>query len=123
MKRYIYSLALVSMLSASAAMQELTSMAQYTALIAQTPFVVLDFYADWCGPCKDMSNIISQLANEFQHVTVMKIDVQKFPEIARQFGITSIPFFVFIKNGQVAGTKQGRCSKNELRGMLKNYFA
>ena len=69
--------------------------------------VLLDFYADWCGPCRMVGPIVSEIANERSDVKVGKINVDEQPELAAQFQVMSIPMIAVIKNGklenQVAG--------------------
>ena len=63
--------------------------------------VLVDFYADWCGPCKMMGPVVEKIAKEYSgRAKVGKVNVDEQQELARQFGIMSIPSFVFIKNGK-----------------------
>jgi len=76
-------------------------------LKAQTPAVV-DFYADWCGPCRMVSPIIEQLSKEYQgKVKFVKLNTDENPDIAMKYGIMSIPTIMVFKNGQVASTVIG----------------
>ncbi|HAS20695.1 MAG TPA: thioredoxin [Lachnospiraceae bacterium] len=70
--------------------------------------VFVDFYADWCGPCKMMGPVISKLADAYEgKVKVGKINVDDNPEIAEQFNVMSIPNMVFFKNGQAVDRQIG----------------
>ena len=81
--------------------------------------VLVDFYADWCGPCKMMGPVISELAEKYgDKVKVGKINVDENPSIAKQFHVMSIPNFVFIKNGQVADTHVGAAPAQVLANKL-----
>ncbi|MGN0362272.1 MAG: thioredoxin [Bilifractor sp.] len=62
--------------------------------------VVVDMYADWCGPCKMMAPVMDSLSEDYDDVKFVKINVDQNPELAAKFGVQSIPNFVFIKNGQ-----------------------
>ena len=62
--------------------------------------VLLDFWATWCGPCKMIAPVVEEIAQENEHITVGKIDVDEERELAIQFGITSIPTLVLMENGQ-----------------------
>jgi thioredoxin len=74
---------------------------------SQTPAVV-DFYADWCGPCRLVSPIIEQLSNEYAgKVKFAKLNTDENPDIAMKYGIMSIPTIMVFKNGQVASTVIG----------------
>ena len=59
--------------------------------------VVVDFFATWCGPCKMLSPILEKFANEHPEVKVIKVDVDDFTSIAREYGVTSIPTLVLVK--------------------------
>ena len=76
-------------------------------LKSQTPAVV-DFYADWCGPCRMVSPIIEQLSKEYAgKVKFVKLNTDENPDIAMKYGIMSIPTIIVFKNGQVASTVIG----------------
>jgi thioredoxin len=76
-------------------------------LQSQTPAVV-DFYADWCGPCRMVSPIIEQLSKEYAgKVKFVKLNTDENPDIAMKYGIMSIPTIIVFKNGQVASTTIG----------------
>ncbi len=64
--------------------------------------VLVDFYADWCGPCKTITPIVEEMAREFaeQGLTVAKVDIDKAQELAVQFGIQGVPTLLFFKDGQ-----------------------
>lgn len=79
---------------------------------------VLDFYADWCGPCRAMSPIIESLMRENNHesseVEIIKIDVDKNPEMTEKFGIRSIPVLVFLKDDEEFSRTTGAQSKDKI---------
>ena len=82
--------------------------------------VLVDFYADWCGPCKMMTPIVDKLAEEFEgRVKIGKFNVEDDMYLAREFGVSSIPDFVFIRNGEVVDTVIGKTSLDELREKLE----
>ncbi len=76
--------------------------------------VLVDFWADWCGPCKMMSPVIAEIAEENSDIKVVKVNVDQNPDIANKYGVMSIPFFVLFKNGQVSATTIGAMPKAEL---------
>lgn len=77
--------------------------------------VLVDFYADWCGPCKAMAPIVSELADEYAgKVKVGKVNVDESPESAAKFRVMSIPTFIILVNGVVKETIVGTVAKNEL---------
>ena len=83
-----------------------------------TSLVVIDIYADWCGPCKMLAPIIDELAESREDIKVCKIDVDNEPELAMQFRIMSIPTVLAFKNGEVTGQSVGLRSKEQLEAML-----
>ncbi len=76
--------------------------------------VLVDFYADWCGPCRMMGPVVEELSNENPNVKVCKINVDESEDIARQYGIMSIPTFILFEDGEVSGKMVGGRSKEEL---------
>lgn len=82
--------------------------------------VLIDFYADWCGPCRMMSPIIDEIAEEMEgKIKVGKINVDDNQELAMEYGVMSIPTIVVIKNGQVEKTFVGVREKSEIEEALK----
>ncbi len=81
--------------------------------------VLVDFWADWCGPCKMLAPTISEIAEEFaDSVKVGKVNVDEQPELADKFGITSIPTVIAFKGGKVVGTSVGYVPKSKLEAMI-----
>lgn len=81
--------------------------------------VLLDFYADWCGPCRMVSPIVDQIAEEHPEYKVGKINVDEQGELATTFGVMSIPSLFVIKNGEVANQAVGARTKAQILDMLK----
>lgn len=80
--------------------------------------VLVDFYADWCGPCKMLSPIVDQIAAENSDFDVYKLNVDEAPEIAAKYGVMSIPTLIVFKNGQAVGKTIGVQSKQTILNML-----
>ena len=80
--------------------------------------VLLDLYADWCGPCRMVGPIVSEIANERSDVKVGKINVDEQPELAAQFQVMSIPMLAVIKNGKLENRVVGYRSKEQIEAML-----
>ena len=77
--------------------------------------VLIDFYADWCGPCKMMGPVVAKLAEEFDgKVKIGKINVDEQQELAQKYGVMSIPYFAFIKDGNLVSSEMGAVSKDKL---------
>ena len=81
--------------------------------------VLLDFYADWCGPCKMVAPIIEEIAEENPQYVVGKINVDDCPELAIQFGVSTIPNLVVLKNGEVVNQIAGARPKPQILKMLE----
>ncbi len=82
--------------------------------------VLVDFWAQWCGPCKMLSPIIDQIATEVEgQAKVVKVDVDAASAIAARYNVRSIPTLVFIKNGEVVDTVVGASSKDAILAKLK----
>lgn len=76
--------------------------------------VLVDFHATWCGPCKMLTPIIEELANERSSVEFVKADVDELRDIARQYGIMSVPTLILFKNGNIVSQKSGFMPKEIL---------
>ena len=75
--------------------------------------VVVDFYASWCGPCKMFAPIFEEASKENENYTFVKVDVDKFEELARRYGVMSIPTVMRFKNGNILNKKIGFMNKSE----------
>ena len=85
---------------------------------AESKTVLLDFYADWCGPCRMVAPIVHEIADERDDIVVGKINVDEQPELAMQFGVMSIPTLVVLKNGEVTNQAMGARPKAQILAML-----
>ena len=82
--------------------------------------VLLDFYADWCGPCRMVSPIVEEIAEENPQYLIGKINVDREPELAQRFKVMSIPTLAVLKNGEIIRQSAGARPKAEILSMLKN---
>lgn len=90
-------------------------MKSFTELIEGDMPVLVDFYADWCGPCKAMDPIVREVARELTNkVKTIKIDVDKNQHAAQTYGVTGIPTLILFKNGKVLWRQSGMVPKSSL---------
>lgn len=80
--------------------------------------VLVDFYADWCGPCKMLSPVVEQIAEESDAYRVCKVNVDEAMDIAAEYGVVSIPTLVVFKNGEASARTVGVQSKQAILQML-----
>ncbi|GAB5524976.1 MAG: thioredoxin [Roseivirga sp.] len=100
-------------------MDKMKAKGKFDALVSQETPVLVDFYADWCGPCQAMAPVLKEVAQNYEgKVKVIKIDVDKNQPIAQRFGVRSIPTLILFKGGNVlwqqAGMMTGRDLSNKL---------
>ncbi len=77
--------------------------------------VLVDFWAEWCGPCRQVGPILDEIADEMQgKVTVAKVNIDKNPETPQKYGVRGIPTMILFKNGEAVGTKVGALPKSQL---------
>lgn len=82
--------------------------------------ILLDFWASWCGPCRMLSPVISEIANENKDmIKVGKVNVDEEPELATAFNVSSIPLVVVMKNGKVVNSSVGFRPKEQIEALLK----
>ncbi len=81
--------------------------------------VLLDFYADWCGPCRMVAPVVEQIAEENPQYLIGKINVDKEPELARKFNVLSIPTLVVLKDGKIISQSAGARPKADILALLE----
>ena len=82
--------------------------------------VLLDFYATWCGPCRMVSPIVDEIAEERADIMVGKVNVDDEPELAAAFGVTSIPMLAVVKNGEIVKQTVGAMAKPQILALLED---
>lgn len=94
----------------------------FESLVSGDKLVVIDFWAQWCGPCKALGPTIDELAAEYEgQVVIGKCDVDENNDIAVQFGVMNIPMLVFVKGGELKDTLVGRVPKEEIAKKIEMY--
>lgn len=90
-----------------------------TEVMGAGTVALIDFYADWCGPCKMMAPVVEELSEEYGDKAVFgKVNVDENPSLAQKYGVMSIPTFIVLKDGQVSGKAMGAIDKKELASKL-----
>lgn len=89
-----------------------------TQVLQSSKPVLVDFYADWCGPCKIMGPVLEEIASETPGVVVAKVDVDSASEIATEYNISSIPTFLMFVKGAVVGQSVGAVGKAQIKKMI-----
>lgn len=99
-------------------MKHIKTKEEFTEAIKDN-LVLVDFYATWCGPCQMLSPVLEELEKEVSGLTVIKVDVDKSIELAKEHGILSIPALEVYKKGKLVDKALGYTSKEDLKDLLK----
>ncbi len=92
----------------------------YQEIISSEKPVVIDFWAEWCGPCRMVAPIIEELAAEYEgRVVIGKCDVEENDDITMKYGVRNIPTIVFLKGGQLVDKQVGAASKDALKAKIE----
>lgn len=94
------------------------STAEYDEVLKNNTSVFVDFYADWCGPCKMVGPLVEELSNEETDVKFVKVNVDDLPDVAQRYGIMSIPTLIAFKNGEIAASALGFQPKDALKQLV-----
>ncbi len=81
-------------------------------------FVLVDFYANWCGPCRMMTSILEELSSELKKVELKKVNIDTNQDLASNYRVLSIPCFIIFKNGKAISSRTGACSKDDLKDWI-----
>ncbi|MCX7285366.1 MAG: thioredoxin [Novosphingobium sp.] len=91
-----------------------------TEVLGNSKPVLVDFWADWCGPCKMIAPALEEISEELSdQVDIVKVDIMENTDIASQFGVQSIPLLILFKDGKPVAQKLGAAPKSQLKGWLE----
>lgn len=96
--------------------------AEFDSVLSSTTNVLVDFYAHWCMPCKQLSPLLDILSDEMDNVQIVKVNVDNAAELSTIYGITSIPTIFFFKDGEKVDSMNGFVPKTQLVGRMKTNF-
>jgi thioredoxin 1 len=104
-------------------MIRISSSEQYkTDVLENTGFVLVDFWAEWCGPCKAMLPILDSLANQYgEFFVIAKVNADELPELLAEYNVTSIPTMILFNNGKVVTRVTGAKSRSALDLLLSSH--
>lgn len=93
-------------------------------VLKSSGFTLVDFWAEWCGPCKQLSPVLDEVANELTgKVTVAKVNIDENPDTPTKFGVRGIPTLILFKDGQPVATKVGSVPKSQLKEWIEAEIA
>ena len=103
-------------------MSEILNDTNFDQFIKDHENVMVDFFAEWCGPCKMLGPIIDEIAEEYKDksVKIVKLNVEESPQTAQKFGVMSIPTSIYFKNGEVKETGVGLMPKDQIKEKIDN---
>lgn len=100
-------------------LKHIESKNQFEETIKGQKKVLVDFFAVWCGPCNALAPILEEIASEHEEVSVLKVDVDKVPEVAAQYGIQSIPTLILFEEGKAVDMRLGYMPKESVLRFAK----
>lgn len=85
--------------------------------------IIVDFFASWCGPCKMLSPVLEKIDEKFgENLKILKVDIDKFPELANKYNIMSVPTLIFFENGEIVRQETGFMPEEKIMEFIKSDF-
>ena len=104
-------------------MKEINNTQEFYSLVKGKKPVLLDFYADWCGPCQSLLPIVEKLADKHgDKIEIVKVNIDKNPQLSQRFSVRSIPALFFIKEGEVVENAMGMQTESTLDSKIMQYL-
>ncbi len=99
------------------------TMEKFEDILRSKQPVLVDFFAEWCGPCKVLAPILRELSSEARgKARILKVDVDKNPDVSSRYGIRGVPTLILFKNGEIKWRQSGVLPKHELLELLSKYY-
>ena len=89
---------------------------------SQSNLVLVDFWAEWCGPCKQISRILEEIANEKENLNILKLNIDENPATPQKYNVRGIPTLMLFKDGKLIDTKIGSLPKSSLEDWINSYL-
>lgn len=105
--------------TSSSNISDVTSQNFETEVLESDKVVLVDFYADWCEPCKIFSPILEDISKEYDFIKVVKVNIDNETDLTEHYGVASVPTLIILKNGKVVDRSVGAISKLALKNMIK----
>ncbi len=98
-------------------------MASFSEILSQDKPVLIDFFAEWCGPCKAMSPILKEVKDELgEAATILKVDVDKNQALAAKYNVRGVPTLILFQKKQIVWQQSGVVTKNDIVAKIKEHF-
>lgn len=103
-------------------MEIITSEQFEEKVLKNKKFVIVDFFANWCGPCKMLMPVLEEIDQEFDQVDIVKVNIDQDEELAKEFGVLSIPTLIFFSNGEEVEKTIGYRQKSQIEEIIKRFI-
>lgn len=103
-------------------MSEILNESNFDEVLKNNKNLVVDFFAEWCGPCKMLGPLIDEIAEEYQgqDVKIVKINIEESPSLAQKFNVMSVPTVIYFQSGEIKETTMGLTPKDQIKERIDN---